>query len=368
MEDRAAVRLLFLSPPNLGMAFTLVPLAHAASAAGHDVVFATASSTVDLVARAGLPVVDVAPGIDFAAMLPDAELAFRSNRPDAGPVTATGPHFFRQYADAMTPGALRLARWWRPDLVVHVPEGVTAHELGVPTVFHGLGVAHRPDLVEPWKRRGSARGPVPGQVAAIDVAPPSLSLVEPYGQRMRYVPFHGGAVLPDWLGSSPGRPRIVVTLGTVAPGITGVDPLRQLLNAAGHVPAEFVFALGGTDPATLGPLPGNVRAERWIPLNAVLREASAVVHHGGAGSMLAALDAGLPQLVLPQGADQFDNAEALVKCGAGVQAEEPGTAELERLLDDGALRAAAQAVQAEMHALPTPAEVVARTREWQCRF
>jgi UDP:flavonoid glycosyltransferase YjiC (YdhE family) len=248
--------------------------------------------------------------------------------------------------------------------VIHPPEGVTARELDVPAVFHGLGFAHHPDLVEPWKRRGSARAAAAdwGTVAALDVAPPSMSLAEPYGHRMRYVPFHGGGVLPGWLGEPPRSKRIAVTLGTVAPDILGIDPLHRLLAAARGFDAEFVFALGGSDPASLGSLPDNVRAEKWVPLNALLRDCAAVVHHGGAGTTMAALDAGLPQLVLPQGADQFDNAEAVSERGVGFEGslEESVTAQLERLLDDGDLRAAAAEVRAELAGLPAPAEVLAQ--------
>lgn len=361
------MRLMFLSPPNLGMAYAVVPLAHAASAAGHDVVFATASATVGLVTASGLHAVDVAPDADFAAMRPAAELAFRSNRPDAAPAASPGPHFFRLHADAMTPGTKELARWWRPDLVVHPPEGVTARELDVPAVYHGINFTGHPDHVEPWKRRGSAHvdggaEAAWGTVAALDVAPPGMSLSGSFGIPMRYVPFDGGGVLPRWLTGSRSRPRIAVTLGTVAPGILGDAPLRRLLEAARGFDAEFVFALGGQDPATLGPLPDNVRAEKWVPLKAVLRDCDAVVHQGGAGVTMAALDAGTPQMVLPQGADQFDNAEAVSKRGAGFtgRADGPAAAQLERLLHDPGLRDAAGEVRADLAAMAGPADVLGR--------
>ena len=361
------MRLLFATPPNVGMAFTLVPLAQAATLAGHDVLVATASSTVRLVADAGLHAVDVAPHTDFAALAADANAAFLSNRPDADPNAVTGRHFFQQYADAMSAGLVRLAEDWRADAVVHPPEGVAARavfdRLGTPTVFHGTGFTQHPDMTEPWKRANSARVPAGWGIAtSIDVAPPSMSLTEPYGLRMRYVPYNGGAVLPPWLFTAADRPRVAVTLGTVAPGIVGVDPLRWLLAAAGRLDAEFVLALGGTDPADLGPLPANVRASRWLPLRALLRTCTAVVHHGGAGSVMAALDAGLPQIVLPQGADQFDNATALVRRGAGFEATPADSAAdaVRRVLADDALRAAAREVRAELAASPGPASVIAR--------
>jgi UDP:flavonoid glycosyltransferase YjiC (YdhE family) len=349
------------------MAFSLVPLAHAAQSAGHDVIFATASSTVDLLATAGVHVVDVAPEVDFVAMQPAAELAFRSNRPDAGPVTSSDPHFFQLYANAMTPGTKRLVRWWQPDLVIHPPEAVTARELDVPAVYHGIRFANHPDHVEPWKRRDSAlvKGGAAaawGTVAALDVTPPSMSLCGTFGVPMRYVPFDGGGVLPRWLDKQRSRPRIAVTLGTVAPSIVGDDPLRRLLAAAHGFEGEFIFALGGLNPASLGPLPDNVRAEKWVPLNAVLMGCDGVVHQGGAGVTMAALNAGQPQMVLPQGADQFDTAEAVSRRGVGFtgSTEESAAAQLERLLHDHTLRTAAAEVKAELATMPSPIEVLSQ--------
>jgi len=361
------MRIMFTSPPNTGMAFTLVPLAHAATVAGHEVVFATASSTVDVVVAAGLHAVDVAPNADFDALAPNAAAAFLSNRPDADPTPPPGPHFFRLYADAMSDGIVRLATEWLPDAVVHTPEGVVARrvfeELGVPTVFHGTGFSQHPGMAEPWKRANSPRVRESlGITAAIDVAPPGMSLVEDYGWRMRYVPFNGGGVLPPWLFARTDRPRIAVTLGTVAPGIVGIDPLRWILNAAGGLAVELVFALGGAEPARLGALPDNARALRWVPLRALLRTCAAVVHHGGAGSTMAALDAGVPQIVLPQGADQFDNARTVTTRGAGFTASTTDSAAgaVARVLTDPRLRSAAREVRRELSALPSPATVIER--------
>ena len=49
------------------------------------------------------------------------------------------------------------------------------------------------------------------------------------------------------------------------------------------------------------------------------RAVDAVVTHGGAGTTLGALAFGVPLLVLPQGADQYANAERVVAAGAGRQ-------------------------------------------------
>ena len=47
------------------------------------------------------------------------------------------------------------------------------------------------------------------------------------------------------------------------------------------------------------------------------RIVEAVVTHGGSGTTLGALAHGLPLLVVPQGADQYANADAVVAAGAG---------------------------------------------------
>ena len=57
---------------------------------------------------------------------------------------------------------------------------------------------------------------------------------------------------------------------------------------------------------------------RYVPQAALLPHCSAAVIHGGAGTMLGALAAGLPLLCLPQGADQYGNADRVVAAGAGL--------------------------------------------------
>ena len=89
-----------------------------------------------------------------------------------------------------------------------------------------------------------------------------------------------------------------------------------------------------------------------------------VVHHGGTGTVLGAFEAGVPQLILPQGADQFFNADALPRIGAARAIhnddQAPGTIRdaVEALLADGPERQMTRRIQAEIAAMPSPAEVV----------
>ena len=62
-----------------------------------------------------------------------------------------------------------------------------------------------------------------------------------------------------------------------------------------------------------------MHVERWWPQRAVLSRAAAVVAHGGFGTTQAALEAGVPQVVLPLFSfDQFVNADRVAAVGVGV--------------------------------------------------
>jgi len=209
--------------------------------------------------------------------------------------------------------------------VHHTPLGVAgqlvAARLGVPSVLHAVGFGHTGahvrminNTLAPAYERHGLEGPTP--VASwLDIAPPSMSsTAEPRRWFMRYVPYNGGGRLPDWLSATRERPRVTVTLGTVRPVVDGVSPVKWVVDAARETDAEFVLALGGGDLSALGTLPDNVRPVGWIPLGLLLARSDAVIHHGGSGTTLTALDAGLPQIVLGEGADRPANAAAVHVC------------------------------------------------------
>ena len=65
------------------------------------------------------------------------------------------------------------------------------------------------------------------------------------------------------------------------------------------------------------PLPDSVRHVEFVPFRWLLPRAAALVHHGGIGSLSQALAAGVPQVVMPMGFDQFDNAARVEGLGVG---------------------------------------------------
>ncbi len=100
--------------------------------------------------------------------------------------------------------------------------------------------------------------------------------------------------------------------------------------------------------------PDNVRVAGWVPLNALLDHCEGIVHHGGSGSTFTSLALGVPQLVLPHGADQFGNAKMVRDAGIGLWAEGStvDASHFTQLLEDKGLRANCERLQAENAARP----------------
>jgi UDP:flavonoid glycosyltransferase YjiC (YdhE family) len=92
-------------------------------------------------------------------------------------------------------------------------------------------------------------------------------------------------------------------------------------------------------------------------------QCSAVICHGGSGTVFTALGYGVPILAIPQGADQFRNAEALEQAGAGRRhaRDSPSVAlgdALQVLLDDSGYRTAAMRIADEIARMPPPSAAI----------
>lgn len=79
-------------------------------------------------------------------------------------------------------------------------------------------------------------------------------------------------------------------------------------------------------------LPPFVHHCEFAPFRELFSQCSVVVHHGGIGTVAAALAAGTPQLIIPFAFDQMDNALRIKRLGAGdwLQQRQPRHAELAR--------------------------------------
>jgi len=139
------------------------------------------------------------------------------------------------------------------------------------------------------------------------------------------------------------------------------ESLRMVLAAIGELHVRALVTVGPqADPAVLGTQPAHVRVEAYVSQARVLPHCDVVVSHGGSGTTLATLAHGLPQLCLPQGADQYLNAAAIASSGAGISFL-PGDGsvvavreEVARLVGDSSFRAAASRVSASIASMPSP--------------
>ena len=386
------MKALFVVTPGVRHLYPMIPLAWALRAAGHEVRVAT-MDVPPLAARSGLSAVDVAPGQSLIPAITELGMADPEKFAETMRVGSGRVDDLRDVAPfselvtrVLVDGVVAVADRFRPDVIVDCPMQVSgliaASRLDVPVVSHGFGLARPesmpatvaaevPDLFEKYGT-GSVRMPQ----ALIDVAPPSLLTGVPGGgdapdslfYPMRYPMYNGGGVRPDWLDRPRRLPRrLAVTVGTAAPVIEGIAPLRQVVELAAqplHSDTEFVIAAREEDVAALaGELPANVRAESWMPLNTLLPECDGLISHGGSGSVLTALACGIPQLVLPSGTDRNLNAEAVARRGAGLDA---GTSDglstdlVEALLRDEQLAETAREVRAEIASMPSPAQLATR--------
>ncbi|WP_448624050.1 glycosyltransferase [Geodermatophilus sp. URMC 64] len=358
------MRALVVATPLPGHLLPLLPLAAALEAAGHDVTLATCGDA-RAVCPPQLAAADVAPGLRlfplmlrFAARHPRKARAAAAGRDDPRDIGLLWAPVNARMAD----GVDALAARTRPDLVVHEPFAVAAADAaarrGVPAVVveHSLFDAEQQvaSLVTAYRW---AAGPIPPPAEILTTAPPSL--VGPRrGRAMRFVPATAERPYPAEFARPGDRPRVLVSRSTVA------DPRRDRLMST------VVDAAAGTDLDVVlvrpdrwvgkRQLPPNVQMTDWLPFPTVLPAAAGIVHHGGAGTVLTALAAGVPQLVVRGAGDRRVNADLVAARGAGLAADlgDLSPALLERLVTDASLAAAAREVAAEMAAMPHPAELI----------
>jgi UDP:flavonoid glycosyltransferase YjiC (YdhE family) len=362
-------RVLFTSCPAFGHVLPMLPLVRAATRAGHDVRLATGPDLVGALSARGLTTYGVGPAwveswAAHNAAWADPEVPEEKRMLD-GAVALFGTPALARLSDL---GGL--AEGWRPDLVVHevleVAGALLAVRLGVPHVTHGIGpmfpsypwlidaaaaVIGEPEL---WAHLASA--------PAVDLCPPSL---QPEGPPpwprtvpVRPSPGEPGAVPPAVAEVLAGDgPVAYLTLGTIKN-----EDLATGLAALASYDGRVVVTTGGG--VELGDVPANAVVAAFVPQAALLARADLVVSHSGSGTMLGALAYGVPQVALPRGTDQPQNAALLARAGAGVVvapdefAVDTIRAAVSRVTGDPAYRSAAERVRDEIAAMPSADETL----------
>jgi MGT family glycosyltransferase len=112
------------------------------------------------------------------------------------------------------------------------------------------------------------------------------------------------------------RPVVHVTQGTVAVNLDHL--VRPTIRALADDDVLVVAGIGDRDPATLGPLPPNVRVARFLPHDQLLPHVAAMVTNGGYGAVQKALSFGVPLVVAGDTEDKPEVAARVAWSGAGV--------------------------------------------------
>lgn len=372
-----STRILFATTAGVGHFSPLIPFADACTRAGHDVLVAGHAEAAGTAARAGLPFQPLPePTDEEIARFREGQAGLSVMEAMARAVTEL---YVREYAATALPGMLAAIDRWRPDVVVRESAEfaslLAAERRGVPLVDVGVGLSIQADLLLPLAapaldELGATIGVAPGvvdrlaQAPSMTMAPPSLA--DPSGPRQTNVHRFraaGGTSGPlPFAWGEPSDPLVYLSFGTEVP-----SPSRdyfpalytQALAALAELPVRVLATIGERrEPAELGTLAASVRVERWLPQAQVLPHAAAMVGHGGAGSTLGALAAGVPMALVPLFADQPHNARRVAELGAGIALDhgdgwerELGAA-VETLLAKPSYRQRAIELAEEIEALP----------------
>jgi UDP:flavonoid glycosyltransferase YjiC (YdhE family) len=329
------MRVLCSTTPMDGVFGPFIPLGRALAQAGHEVIVATGANLRARVeenrlefVEAGLSAMD-----GVVAAVADEEV---KAAPSGDRARFPAAMFGFVHPQAKLPALRDLAARRPFDLVVHPPVDMSgpllAAELGLPSACYGFGQPFDPAVVAAmaaraaplWEQAGLEPEPHAGIYRGryLDPCPPRLrgegSAPAAHGTHAvrPEIPGDPQARLPAWADSLGQRPVVYVSLGT-APLFNQPDRFAPLLAGLADEQVDVVVTVSELhDPAALGELPSSVHVERWLPLAPLLPRCDAVLCHAGTGTTLAALVAGLPLVLTPQGADQFDNARACERAGA----------------------------------------------------
>ncbi|MFE7132474.1 activator-dependent family glycosyltransferase [Streptomyces sp. NPDC057638] len=403
--------------------YNTVPIAWALRTAGHEVRVASQPDLVPTITRAGLTAVPVGQELNLmeqSRQAPESAeagygMGFSISETDPAKLTweyvrdtlAAYSHIAELSTNTeMLTDLTAFAREWQPDLVLW-----DAMSYVGPAAARACGAAHARLLfgTDHWARmrelflKLAAEQPedarvdvlrdwITGRLAGLGCDPegdgrfdeelvvgqttidplPSFLRIDAGLERVpvRPVPYNGPSVVPDWVTfEKPERPRVVLTLGLTLPEAYNPGfPISDLLAAAAEMDIELIATVGAAVRESLAgtELPENVRLVDFVPLNELLPTCSAIIHHGGMGTLQNALRHGVPQVIVPGWLwDERATALAVEREGAGLMIEpkeftaETLRAAVNRVIGEAGFSDSAERLSKELQSAPAPADIVA---------
>lgn len=368
----------FVNAPTVGEVYPTLPIVAELVRRGHRVGYATVAARAEAVSATGALVVP------YTSSLP-AESDRDLRRPDRADYIATVREGFLGEARATLPQLAPYFRDDRPDLMVFGMQSLAGRLIairdGLPAVqFQSFQAANEHwSIARHLALTATPRPGLPDHQAQLDafaaaqgVEPEAVRAFQPlaqlllyprfmqfqadtFGERCHFVgPCTGPRPFqPRWAPAAPDRPVVLISLGTVYNRLPGF--YRTCVEAFAGTRWQVVLAVGErTDPAELGPVPGNVTVAATVPQLDVLAHAAAFVTHAGMGGILEAIRAGVPMLTLPQTPEQEVNALRVAELGVGRPLDAAGPtaaalrAAVESLTTDQGVREALTRLQAEI--------------------
>ena len=324
------MKVLIWCTPGHGHFNPIVPLARTIESMGHQVAIASSAKFVPVIKRAGFEAISAGP--DWVEELADDVLpGFLSSVSPDGHVK-----MFARIANEAVDDLFDATVSWGADILMRTPMAYAgwpaAERAGIPHVVVGFMV------------------PLPAEIL-VNAAPEEFSQLlatagvesDPELQRLfgdLYLDLMPPALIPDgwplpsdrqvlrpavadgvqnasppWLDAMEG-PIVLVTFGTI---FNHSPELWSVALDAVSSNASVIAAYGPNRRRPEGR--GNarsVRMEPYVPFDAVLPRCSAIVTHGGYGTVIAALSYGVPMCCIPISADHPVNAMAVELAGAGL--------------------------------------------------
>jgi UDP:flavonoid glycosyltransferase YjiC (YdhE family) len=383
------MRVLITSVSAYGHLQPLIPLAKALVEARHEVAIATGPDLRLRAEAAGFTAFEAGMAIEaafgrLAEIYPDQPY----NR--LAPSEILGwylPHLFGEVlAPAMLEDLEVVVQDWKPDVVVHetweFAGPIVAAEAGIPSVCQTLGLRIDDTILDAvaaavaplWEQRCLMPDPTAGlyRSLCLDTTPANLQDHKSARNRdamhpMRPVaePPVPGEKLPHWIEQRRDVPLVYMTLGTNSGTNSDVSMFRSVIDGLKGLNIDVLITIGfGKDISAMGPLPENVHVENYVPQSLLLPHCSAVICHGGPGTILHSLAHGLPLLILPQGADQYVMGERVLEACVGLRLvpadvnPESVQAGVLALLEGTSCKAGAERLRREIEGMPGPDEAV----------